>query len=121
MSGGGRHRLGESALDRARGVEEDTDWERADLRVEGNGVGEVTDWERAHLIVEGNEWKREMSTGREHTCKGGNGVEERNADWERAHLRVEGNKGQRCQLGESALDRVGMVWRREMPTGRWRT
>ena len=46
--------------------EEDTDWERAHLRVEGNGVGEEdTDWERAHLRVEGNEWRRETSTGRE--------------------------------------------------------
>ena len=32
-----RHRLEESALDRARGVEEGTDWKRAHLRVEGNG------------------------------------------------------------------------------------
>ena len=32
MSGGERHRLGESALERTRGVEEsDTDWERAHL------------------------------------------------------------------------------------------
>ena len=31
MSEGGRHRLGESALDRARGVEEVIDWERAHL------------------------------------------------------------------------------------------
>ena len=46
---GERHRLGESALDRARGVdEEDTDWERAHLRVG---------------VVEG----REMRTGRERT------------------------------------------------------
>ena len=69
MSGGGRHRLGESALDRARGVEEgDTEWERAYLRVEGNGVGERdTDWERAQLRVERNEWRREMPTGRERT------------------------------------------------------
>ena len=37
MCGRGRRRLGESALDRARGVEEVTDWERAHLRVEGNG------------------------------------------------------------------------------------
>ena len=56
MSGGGRHRLGESALDKARGVKEVTDWERAHLRVEGNWVEEGNaDWERAHLRVEGNE------------------------------------------------------------------
>ena len=47
---------------------------------------------------------------------------ERDADREVAHLRVEGNGGrERCRLGESALDRVGMVWRREMKTGRERT
>ena len=85
MSGGGRHRLGESALDKARGVKEVTDWERAHLRVEGNGV------------------------------------EEGDADWERAHLRVEGNGRERHRLGESALDRVGMVSGRETPTGRERT
>ena len=60
------------------------------------------DWERAHLIG----WK----------C-----VEERDADWERAHSRVEGNGRQRCQMEEGTLDRVGMVWRRETPTGRERT
>ena len=64
---------------------------------------EVTDWERAHLRVEGN------------------GVEERDADWERAHLRVEMVWGQRHRLGESALDRVGMVCGREIPTGKERT
>ena len=48
--------------------------------------------------------------------------EERDADWERAHLRVEGNLGGgRHRLGESALDRVEMVWRREMLTRRERT
>ena len=46
MSGGERCRLGESALDWARGVEE----------------GDV-DWERAHFRVEGNEWRRETPTG----------------------------------------------------------
>ena len=77
-----RHRLEESALDRARGVEEGTDWKRAHLRVEGSGgqrhrlgdnaleggsvVGERdADWERAHLRVEKNEWRRETPTGRE--------------------------------------------------------
>ena len=65
---------------------------------------EDTDWERAHLIVEGN------------------GVWERDADWERAHLiGWEWCGGGRRRLGESALNRVGMVWGREMPTGRERT
>ena len=31
------------------------------------------------------------------------------------------SEGGRHRLGESALDRVGMVWVREMPTGRGRT
>ena len=84
MSGGGIHRLGESALDRARGVEEgDVDWERAHLigpewfgggkhRLgesaldRARGVEEVTDLEKAHLRVEGNEW-RETPTGRGRT------------------------------------------------------
>ena len=65
--------------------EEDTNWERAHLRVKGmsgemryqlgesaihrvRGVGERdTDWERAHLRVEGNEWRRETPTERERT------------------------------------------------------
>ena len=48
--------------------EEDTDWERAHLRVEGNGVEEGdADCERAHFVVERNEWRREMPTGRERT------------------------------------------------------
>ena len=51
---GGRHRLGESALERTRGV----------------GEGDA-DCERAHLIVEGNEWGRKMPTGRERTGKCG--------------------------------------------------
>ena len=54
--GGGRHRLGESALEsgREKVEEKDTDWERAHLRVEGSGVVEGdTDWERAHLT----EWE----------------------------------------------------------------
>ena len=86
MSGGGRQRLGESALERTRGVEErDTDWERAHLigwewcggerhrlgesALESeSGVGERdADWERAHLRVEGNDWRREMKTGRGRT------------------------------------------------------
>ena len=46
-------------------------------------------------------------------------MEERDEDWERAHLRVEGNwGGGRHRLGESAIDMVGIVWRRKMPTGR---
>ena len=49
-------------------MDEDIDWERAHLRVEGNGVGERDeDWERAHLRVERNEWRRETPTGRERT------------------------------------------------------
>ena len=48
MSGGGRHRLGESELDRARGVEEgDTEWERARL-VGGKWWGGGS-----HRLVEG--------------------------------------------------------------------
>ena len=47
--------------------EEDTNWERAHLRVEGNGVGERdVDWERAHLIVK-VVLKRKMPTGRGRT------------------------------------------------------
>ena len=49
MSGGEKFRLGKSALDSGSGVEvEDTDWERAHLRVK---------------VVS----KREMKTGRERT------------------------------------------------------
>ena len=48
------------------------------------------DWEMAHLRVEGN------------------GVD-KDTDWERAHLIVDMNRGERCRLGESALDRVRMV------------
>ena len=63
-----------------------------------------TDWERAHLRVEGN------------------GVGEGDTDWERAHLiGWEWFVGGSNRLGESALDRVGMVWGRETPTGRERT
>ena len=63
-----------------------------------------TDWERAHLRVERN------------------GVEAGDNDWERAHLLWwDWCGGGRHRLGESALDRVGMVWRKEMPTGRGRT
>ena len=62
------------------------------------------DWERAHLRVEGN------------------GVGERDADWERAHVIVwEWCRGGRHRLGESALDRVGIVWGIKSPTGRGRT
>ena len=80
------------------------------------------DWERAHLRVEGN------------------GVEEGDTDWERAHLiGWEWCGGERCRLGESALDTVGMsgggrhrlkkgaldrlglLWGRKSPTGRGRT
>ena len=80
------------------------------------------DWERAHLRVEGNDWRREMPTGRERTLYGWNGVEERDADWERAHLRVEGNGvGERDADWERAHLIVGVVWRRETPTGQERT
>ena len=50
MSGGGRHRLEEGALESESGVEERDE-----------------DWERAHLRVEGNEWRRETPTGRGRT------------------------------------------------------
>ena len=86
-NGGGRHRLGESALDSGREcVEEgDADWERAHLiwwewcgeerfRLgesaldSVSGVGERdADWERAHFRVGRNELRRMMSTGRERT------------------------------------------------------
>ena len=36
-------------------------------------------------------------------------MEEGDADWEMAHLIVDVNGGERCRLGESALDRVRMV------------
>ena len=83
---------------------------------------EDADWERAHLRVEGNEWRMKTPTGRERTREGerrGGGkyrlgdsalesgkecVEEGDSDWERAHLRVKGNE-----------------WRRKTPTGRERT
>ena len=79
-----------------------------------------TDWERAHLIW----W--EWCGGVRHrltksALESGSGVGERDADWERAHLRVEGNAEERHRLGESALDRVGMVWSMKTPTGRERT
>ena len=88
MTGGGRHRLGESALE------------------SGNGLAEEdTDWERAHLI--GSEWcgggRRRLGESALDRARGG---EERDDDWERAHLRVFRNVRQRCRLGESAL-RVG--------------
>ena len=78
-----------------------------------------TDWERAHLI--GWEWcggVRHRLT--KSALESGSGVGEGDTDWERAHLRVEGTAEERHRLGESALDRVGMVWRREMPTGKGR-
>ena len=50
MTGGGRHRLGEGALESGSGV-----------------VERDANWERAHLIVEGNEWRRKTPTGRERT------------------------------------------------------
>ena len=57
------------------------------------------DWERAHLI--GWEWcfrgRRRLGEGAHERVRG---MEERDTDWERAHLRV------------------GVVWGREMPTGR---
>ena len=47
--------------------EEDTDWERAHLRMEENGVeDEDIDWETAHLI--GREvWWKKTPTGRKRT------------------------------------------------------
>ena len=69
MTCGERHRLGESALERARGV----------------GEGDAN-WERAHLI--GWEW---CGGGR---CRLGESALERarsveeDTDWARAHLRV---------------------------------
>ena len=47
-------------------------------------------------------WKREMNARRDRTCKW-KGMGERDEDWERAHLRV------------------GVVFGREIPTGRERT
>ena len=79
------------------------------------------DWERAHLI--GWEW---CGGGRCRLGEGAldswSGVGEKDTDWERAHLigwkgMIEGGSH---RLGESALDRVGMVWRKT-PTGRERT
>ena len=53
------------------------------------------DWERAHLIVEGN------------------GVDKDN-DWERAHLIWwEWCGGERCRLGESALESGSGVGKRD--------
>ena len=47
---------------------------------------------------------------------------ERDEDWERAHLRVEGNGvEERDTDWERAHLRVGVVWGREMKTGRERT
>ena len=67
MSGGGSHRLGESALDRARGVEEgDVDWERAHLRVEGKG-GERHRVGESALDRVGMVWGSKTPTGRERT------------------------------------------------------
>ena len=47
---------------------------------------------------------------------------ERDEVWERAHLRVEGNG---VRVGDTDWERahlrVGVVWEREMPTGRERT
>ena len=70
-----------------------------------------------------------MSGGRrnrlgESALESGSGVEERDADWERAHLRMGGNGvGKRVADWERAhlIGWEGMVWRREMPTGRERT
>ena len=64
---------------------------------------EDTDWERAHLKVERNELGRETPTGRERTL-----------EWEWCG-------GERHRLGESALDRVGVVWARKSSTGKGRT
>ena len=79
------------------------------------------DWERAHLIrwvwCEGGRHRlgeRALESEREW-------MKEEDTDWERAHLRVERNRGEKFRLGESALDRMGMVWRWKTPTGRERT
>ena len=56
MSGGGRHRLGESALDRVGMVwGRETPTGQEPIKSESGVVDEDTDWERAHLRVEGNE------------------------------------------------------------------
>ena len=44
----------------------DADSEMAHLIVEGNGVEEDTDWERARLRV-GMVWRRKTPTGKERT------------------------------------------------------
>ena len=99
--------------------EEDVNWERAHLRVEGNGVEERdTDWERAHLI------RRDVLGGRcrlgESALDRARGVEEV-TDWERAHLvGWEWCGGGKNRLGESAL-KGGKEWETKMPTGRERT
>ena len=100
-----------------------------------------TDWERAHLIG----WK--WCEGGRHRLResaldsGREWVEKRDTDWERAHLigwewcggeilrlgesALESGRQwcevEICELGESALDRVRMVWGREIKTGRERT
>ena len=49
-------------------------------------------------------------------------MEEGDTDWERAHFRVERNGVRERYLDlERAHLTVGMVWGREMPTGRERT
>ena len=103
--------------------EGDTNWVRARLRVEGNSLEEGdADWERAHLIGcewcgggrhrlgesaldrVGVVWRREMNARRDRTCKW-KGMGERDEDWERAHLIWwEWCGGERCRLGESALE-----------------
>ena len=49
-------------------------------------------------------------------------MKKKDTDWERAHLiGWEWCGGERHRLGESALDRVGVVWRWETLTERERT
>ena len=78
------------------------------------------DWERAHFRMKGKSEGERHRLG-ESALYRAIGVGEEDTDWERAHLRVEGNSRERFRLGESALDRVGMVWGRKTPTGRERT
>ena len=68
MSGGGRCRLGEGALDSGSGVGEgDTDWERAHLRVERNRGGGRHRLGEGALDWVGMVWGRKMPTGRGRT------------------------------------------------------
>ena len=66
MSKGGRHRLGESALDRV-GMSEGGRCRLGESAIDrARGVEEVTDWESLHFKVKAV-LERETPTGRERT------------------------------------------------------